>query len=580
MAGKVADQTNEMFNTLGAVQTLVENFPMSLFSFGKLKFGSSFDVLAILFKLLGIDREELIDMITNMLCGDSKDGNSSGFISQVENLIKTALEANIMGIMNCSTNPIISNSLLDKYVESDVEKSGIGITLNVSEIDFTGVLNKNPFHGNDSKFYFDVDAYNASNVYNSKDFNAYLWYIVNKSDRTQDDELIWKDRLSKKNDSKELIRCTYIDENFPNCDKIKVQICGSRNKTAKNYFGTRKILGKNNIGLNKTIFEFNHDFLNSIKFYDPKVILAEIIEYFLGTGNFSANIGFSVNEEIIQGKIEQIIKKVIEANDLEVNDCFFSFSNEEYNEMLEKSEKNRFNVIKGNDGYYEVDPNELLNQLTGITSNSTLNEDKSVITKTITDVVATPAKDPSSEVSYNVDYDWQFELMRMLVYPFVRPLFTPKVMFVLLINKKIMGAFDENVLSDVNKILDDLMNSLFSIIKDIITKIKDLIIDMMLTYVLKKLTPLLALFAARLLLEALKFYKDLLLDILNCFKFGFGKNLGGDFGWFNNLIRKGGYTDLFGGDIGGSSNTLVGNIDNVNYADIIPTQVEPKQSIC
>lgn len=560
MAGKVTDSVNNMLSSIGAMQTLVENFPMNLISLGDLKFKGSFDVLSILFKCLGVDREEIIELVTNALCGNMKDtSDGTGFLSQAEEIVKMALEANIMNILNCSTNPIISNNLLDYYVELGVEKSGEGITLDVAELDFTGVLNKNPFSENGSKFYFDTEDYNAGSIYKSKDFNAFLWYIINKSDKSQKDELIWDNRyraaIYGKGDGKrkEIIKCTYIDDEYPNMDKIKVQICGARNQKPANYYKTRELSKKEGTpwALNKTIFEFNHHFLSSIKLYEPKVIVAEIVEYLLGKGNATINLGFSINEEIVQGKVQEIIKKVIEADDLEIEDCYFSFSNEEFNNMLEKSEQNRHNVIYNGNEFYTVNPNDILNQLSGITSTSTLQEDKSVITKTLNDVIATPAQDPSATISGKIEYDWQFELLRMLVYPFIRPLFTPKVLFLLLVNKKIMGSLSdlENVNGD--KLLDSLYNSIFYIIKDIIVKLKDLLVDMMLSYILKKLAPLIALCASRLLMETLQVYKDLLNQILdNCV-----------FGW-------------------GDSNPLIGNIDNVNYADIIPTQTEPNQSNC
>lgn len=573
MAGKVVDSAKNMFSTIGAIQTLVENFPMNFISFGDLKFASSFDVLSILFKILGVDRDELIEVVTNALCGGSKDtSDGSGFISQAEEIVKIALETNIINILNCTTNPIITNNLLDSYKKLEVEESGEGITLNVSEVDFTGVLSKNPFFENDSKFYFDVENYNANTIWKSKDFNAYLWYIINKSDKSQTEERIWDNRYKaaiygKNNDKKkEIIKCTYIDEEYPNTDKIKVQICGARpdasNKLSPaNYYKTRKLSNKENSewALNKTIFEFNHDFLSSIKLYEPKVIIAEIVEYLLGNGNFSVNLGFSINEELIQGKIQQIVKNVIEIDDLEINDCYYSFSNEEYNKMLEESEKNRYNIINNGNGCFEVNPSDILEQLSGITSNSTLNEDKAIISKTLTDIIATPAKDPSGESTMAINYDWEFELIRMLAYPFIRPLFTPKVIFLLLVNKKIMGKLDENANVD----LDDLMNGLFLIIKDIILKLKDLLVDMLLSYALKKLSPLLALFASRLLLETLKMYKDLLMQILRGCSIS-GISLSNPFGWLSDT----------------ANNNLVGVIDDVNYADIIPIQVEPEQTIC
>lgn len=565
MAGNIKNATNDMFSTIGAVQTLVENFPMNLISFGDLNFSTSFDVLTILFQMLGIDREEIIKLLTDALAPDASDESGGGFISYAEDIVKTALEANIMGILNCSTNPIISNTLLDSYYTGDgLEKSGEGITLNVAEVDFTGVLNKNPLAENDSKFYFDVEGYKANTLWKSKDFNAFLWYLINKSDKSQNEERIW----TKRNESviwaddsskgKEIIKCTYIDEEFPNTDKIKVQICGSRNKKPANYFKTRKLTKKDNTerewALNKTIFEFNHDFLFSMKLYDSKVIIAEIVEYLFGEGNFTVNLGFSFNEKLIQGKIQEIIKKVIETNDLEVNDCFFSFSNDEYNEMLEKAERNRYNIHDNGNGLHVMDAQNVLDQLNNISSSATLNENKGVISRTLNEITASPAQDAMTEASLGVSYDWSFELMRMLVYPFVRPLFTPKVIFLLMVNKKIMGSLDDAKTIDLNSIVEDLMNGLFVIIKDIILKLKDLLVDMFLSYVLKKLSPLLALFASRILLETLTMYKDLLSQIMDNCKI----TLWNPFG------------------------TNSGTIDDVNYADIElqTTQTEPEQKLC
>jgi hypothetical protein len=93
------------------------------------------------------------------------------------------------------------------------------------------------------------------------------------------------------------------------------------------------------------------------------------------------------------------------------------------------------------------------------------------------------------------------------------------------------------------------MDSLFFIIKDIIKQIKDLLVDMFLTLILEKLKPLLELFASRMLLEALQMYKNLLLQIKECFI-------------------------LFGTKQYGTKG------DDVNYADIIPEQIIPEQTIC
>jgi hypothetical protein len=83
-----------------------------------------------------------------------------------------------------------------------------------------------------------------------------------------------------------------------------------------------------------------------------------------------------------------------------------------------------------------------------------------------------------------------------------------------------------------------------------------MLLDMFLSWILQKLTPLLALFASRLLLEALQMYKDLLFEILSAC---------GLSGWKMFVIQ--------------------GNeqINDVNYADIISSEseaTEPNQKLC
>ena len=541
----IYDKTKDMIGNIGALQTLAEKFPMKLISFDNINFSSSFDVLGILFKILKIDREELIEVVTDALDGDGEGGGNTGFIANAEEIIKMALETNIINILNCTTNPIISNEYMDEYTTTNtIKKNGTGIIINLDEIDFTGTLKRNPCEEINSKFFFDVSGYTVNDVYKSQDFNAYLWWVVNKgtaehSGSTWDDRyrasIYGKKRKGEAGDKK-IIKCNYIDNVYPKNDSIIVHLCG------ETYHKKRKIvkIGGNDFSVNKTIFEFNHDFLSSVKLFDPKVFVAEVVNSLLGVGNVSLNIGVSMNDFIINERVNQIIDKTIKSSDIgSIDDCFFSFSNDEYNEMLEKSEEKRYGVINTGTEYVEIDPIQVLNKLSGATDSGSASGTKAGIKAALTEFEkVVPARDPGVESVISLNYDWQTELMRMLVYPLVRPLFSPKILFLLVLNKKVMGSIEDIEFNNINEKFEKLLSSLWFIIKDIVVKMKDMVVEMLLKLVMNKIQPLLELFASRLLAESLKMYKDLLTQLLEeCL-----------IGWDNNGV--------------------VGSIDNVNYADI------------
>ena len=103
--GKVVDKTKDMFNSIGAMQTLAENFPMNLVSFGDMNFSMSFDVLWALFKMLKVDRQTWINKITHLLVGSAETKSSTGFVAGLEHIVKAALEVNLINLLNISYPP-------------------------------------------------------------------------------------------------------------------------------------------------------------------------------------------------------------------------------------------------------------------------------------------------------------------------------------------------------------------------------------------------------------------------------------------------------------------------------------------
>jgi hypothetical protein len=109
------------------------------------------------------------------------------------------------------------------------------------------------------------------------------------------------------------------------------------------------------------------------------------------------------------------------------------------------------------------------------------------------------------------------------------------------INAQVMG----NTIPSFNEFI----YGIFNIIKNLIKQIKDLLLDYIFKWLVEKLKALLQLFASQILLETLSEYRALL-EIMLDYIF-----------WFK-------------------TNKVLTAIDDVNYADIIPTKESPDDKKC
>ena len=238
---------------------------------------------------------------------------------------------------------------------------------------------------------------------------------------------------------------------------------------------------------------------------------------------------------------------MINLDDTEIEDCYYTFSNEEYDQMLQnalmKRKQAQYNIVLSS---------ELIDSIKQIEkSGATFEENKTVISNVLTQLSKEAESGNNVPNGWKFNYDFQFELIRMLVYPLIRPLFSPKVMTLILINLEVMG----NPLKLGEKIItfNDVKPYFMGIITNIVVQIKDMINEMLYSWVLEKLTPLLTLFTLRLLMEQIEMYKQLVEDLLTACSFsGFSLD-------FNRNKKRVG-------------------IDNVDYADIDPELEKMKQT--
>lgn len=609
MASKKSSKSmTQLFGSIAAAQTMVEQFPFS-FGMDEKGFTCTFDLLSAIFNL--VSDEPLDKKIITVISEKLSDTNNT-WLQGIEETIKMAIELNITKLLTCDMSPIIPDRLIGsgeflKGSDREVNFQGEGVKIPVSAIDFTGVLGNCPSDENNpisTSYYFTCYQSGTENpltiedTWKHDDFNAFLWYVKNKGiygNLIERHKLIWDNRyktkpytkyvrkpehfftmskeydelvpssqngkfpfseeyLKKYNENpkisyqkKQILECRYVDGDGiqPNYFQFRLP--------ASNYYKTRKLTSPKKETtiwrINKTIFEFNHDFLMSLKLLDAKTYLSQMVSSLLGVGNLSFNFSITRDSAEIEETIDAIIEKVINLDDTEIEDCYYTFSNEEYDQMVQnallKRKQTQYNTTLSSD---------LINSIKQLDNpNATFEENKTVISNVLTELSKEAENGNNTPNGWKFNYDYQFELIRMLVYPLIRPLFSPKVMTLILINLELMGnplKLGENVIT-----FKDVKPYFMGIITNIIIQIKDMINEMLYSWVLEKLTPLLTLFTLRLLMEQIEMYRQLINDLLTACSFG-GSN-GGSFG-FNNKKRVG--------------------IDVVDYVDIDPELEKLKQT--
>ena len=560
MATKLKDTSiTQMFSSIAAAQTMVEQFPFSVETTGK-GFTCSFDLLATLFEVIA--GEPLANKIVDAISEKLSDPNDK-WLQNIEETVKLVLEANVTNLFTCQMAPIIPNNLIGAYqfaplTNISLPQNGEGIRIPISDLDFTGILGNCPADDEQSSVYIDNGKQlGVKDLWKHVDFNAFLWYVKNKGvygNLTERNKLIWDNRYkskpyekyvpkdetfftqvypdapqkngkvpfdnkylkeyNEKNEYKkrQILECQYVEADGLNSDSIIFRL------PASNYYRTRKLKKKGNDNpviweMNKTIFEFNHHFLMSLKLYDAKAFLNQLVHNTFGTGNFSFNFSLTRENEQMDEIINGLIDKVIQSDDLQINDdCYYSFSNDEYNVMMENMRQRKIagenNAQKINDLAYQIKTMDYNNASADAVAKTTFN-----VLSTIANSMADEAEVLKTGGNWKFEYDYQFELIRMLVYPLIKPLFTPKVMTLILINNHIMG----NPLEIGNKILtwEDLQPYVINLLRNIIVTVKNMIVEMVYGWVLEKLIKILTLFSLKLYIEQINNYKILIEDLLN-----------------------------------------------------------------
>lgn len=444
---------------------------------------------------------------------------------------------------------------------------------------------------NDADYIVCYEGLNPNTLYKTMDMNAFLWYVLHKGTKNPQIEynhMMWDSRISAKR--KDIFRKsdeewnswynskpTYTDEfkyensritnDTPFYPIIQLEPQG----TAENEFrvhlpsqrylmpGKRKsVLNNERIpknSFNSSIYKFNWDYLNNIQILNPKLLLVGLCESLLGfslTTISSVDINFT--KKIIESKLSSAIKKVIEANDMEVEDCYMEFSNDEVNIMMEEMLLSRYSATTygGETSTVRVhNVSNYIDKLDKININAAVAGNTTQIKKLITEVTGNPSTEGSIDYGLQVSTDGNIlkKLLWSIIMPILLSIFTPQVILLLYINFDLMGLLksEDFLKNDFGMIFNLILNKIFALVKSIILFIKDKIIELLLVFFFEKIVPLLVKYEMLILLERLGYWLEILKSAISCmptFKF--------------------------------KRNKTIGSIDDVNYADIINVQETPE----
>lgn len=445
----------------------------------------------------------------------------------------------------------------------------------------------------DSPDYIGVyQGQNPNLLYSTQDMNAFIWYVLNRGKRTNQIEknhLMWDNRRIA---NREAGTDYFPNSNWYSSKKQEgddfrivyslqpgITITGSHINNAKEYpilqieryddyqqnelllrFPAQRYFAPkkrrkmedgevaDGIYFNASIYKFNWEYLQSIELFYPKFILARLIENFTGLALSTSQLGLNnFTLKIIRAKLAKAIKNIITADDMEVEDCYMTFSNEDFDELLNAMFFEKYTATEYKGESVKARKHNMDNyavMLDSVNDSAMPTGTISRVQKLVTDVMVDDTNEENI-FEWGIDDNLVDRFIASLVMPIIECFLTPQVMLLFGINFNLLGLTKDN-----EDLLSALMQNLLSMVKQIVKFIKDKIIEALLTIVYNNLLPMLEAYAALLWFERLTDWLVVLTDAVKCI----------------GLM---------------TFNVGVGQIDEVNYADIVNNNMLPEnQSNC
>ena len=269
-----------------------------------------------------------------------------------------------------------------------------------------------------------------------------------------------------------------------------------------------------------TLYEFNYDYIMSQRLFDSKVVATQLINILT---NFMIGASITLSQTEIEGidRVYRIVEKMVEADDYEATDCFFKFSNAEYEQMSRDAEMKRARLIPfGNcERNVELNKDAVVEALNNFGDASELQESIDSFSRVVREVSATidsVGTDP--DIRYSASIDFITNIIQSLTVVIVTTLLSPKVMLMIMMNQKLCGSYNKESWNHIS--VDDVLYAMSAMISAIILEIRDLILKELLVEVQKRIAQLMLELQAGLVREQIEVYRRAIRLMLKACRFG------------------------------------------------------------
>ena len=259
-----------------------------------------------------------------------------------------------------------------------------------------------------------------------------------------------------------------------------------------------------------TVFEFNYDYVMGMKLFDAKVIASTLLDS-LQSIRLGFGVSVGISHEDGTDEIRDILKSIIESDDISVDDCFFEFNNDKYDALLKNAEERKAR---------KRDVSEIKDILNEFDESADLHQQVDVLNRAITQASLAITDGLDEKDKFKVRFDFVTDLIEQLTLALVKSILSPKVLMLFEVNETIMGGKWQKIS------VKDLIKAMRQIIVSIIKEIRDLVIQELTKLLLKILSPIVATLSAAIVREQLEAYTEIIDDIIrNCPRIWF--SLGG-----------------------------------------------------